>query len=819
MDKARKKNIKRVVALVCAVIVVGVLAAMPLIAKQEAASDGPQASILSGTVIAGSIQNALISGGTLAEEDAVEVSVPVEVKLKKLLVSNGDTVTEGTPIATVDRVTVMLAISQVQETLEYLSEQIKDAGSTKSTENVTALAGGTVKILYAEAGESVQNVMLEHGALAVLSLDGLMAVDLETESNLPTGTAVKVTLSDGTVTSGKVVKNLAGNMTITVEDDGYTAGDEVQVSAEDGTEIGSGALYIYSPWNATAYTGTVDSVKVRVGDTLNAGKTLMVLRDVGYSASYRQLISQRQEYEELMMDLFQMYQTETLLSPSDGVVSGLDKDGAYMLSNEGDGLMVRLLSFFGQEQTGFSAYAAKVTAVTEDGMTLQMASQGSFVADLTQLSKIPVDVASMNHTWNYSGDTTIHTQNNQGLLEKAGHAAVGDVLLIVCDEAEVYWFVAAEENDAVQTVMAHAGENAYVAQLSEVEPDDENPGENIPDEDIPGGDNTETEPPEPAEPSEPTQPAEPPEPTQPTEPAETYLGYVAQVVEVGEGTMKVKQTAYAYTITDLNKLPTVTVKAEELTQEVTYTGDQISQQTVAVNDYLLIITQQDGTLKHFVKQESATPGMPGGTGGSGMPNFGGMGGWGGMGGMTQQEVFEPYSLEMTQVAAVTPQNTITLDITVDELDVNALQLGMQAQVKINALGGEKYTATITEIGNTGADNGGSSKFTVELTMERAGNMLSGMNATATIVLSTAENVLMIPADALVEQGNETIVYTGYDEENEMLINPVTVKTGCSDGEHVEILEGLTAGQTYYYAYYDTLEISFTPDFGNGFMFH
>ena len=30
--------------------------------------------------------------------------------------------------------------------------------------------------------------------------------------------------------------------------------------------------------------------------------------------------------------------------------------------------------------------------------------------------------------------------------------------------------------------------------------------------------------------------------------------------------------------------------------------------------------------------------------------------------------------------------------------------------------------------------------------------------------------------------------------------------------------GLNAGDTYYYAYYDTLEISITPDFGGGFMF-
>ena len=103
----------------------------------------------------------------------------------------------------------------------------------------------------------------------------------------------------------------------------------------------------------------------------------------------------------------------------------------------------------------------------------------------------------------------------------------------------------------------------------------------------------------------------------------------------------------------------------------------------------------------------------------------------------------------------------------------------------------------------------------KLTMDRAENMLSGMNATATIVLSTVNDVLTIPADALVENGNQTVVYTGYDEENDILLNPVTVKVGCSDGETVEVLEGLANEQTYYYAYYDTLKISFTPDFGGG----
>ena len=677
MDKAKKKNIKRIISLVCAVAVVILLAAMPLIAKQDPQEDGPQASILTGTVSTGEIHNELIGGGTLAEDDAVTVSVPAAVKLTKFLVSNGDTVIEGTPIATVDRVTVMIAIAQVQKTLEYLSEEIEDAGDVSTTENVTALAGGTVKILYARQGDSVQSVMLEHGALAVLSLDGLMAVDMETESAQKAGTVVDVTLADGTVVTGKIVKNLMGEMTVTVEDKDYAVGETVQITGENGEVFGSGELYIYSPWNATAYAGTVGSVKVKVGDKLTAGKVLMTLNDVGYSAAYRQLISQRQEYEEMMLELFKMYQTETVTAPCDGVVSGIDKNSLQLLADSGKGYVLRFLanSPNGDDETLYENYVGQVAAVTETGWMLKLNPQNHPIADYMALEGIPVDTSLMTMEMTCGAYLPVYSLKEGGWMRvDSATIGEGDVLLFAMNEDGFVWGVLIQKG---------------------------------------------------SQPGNPDTPADPSDPTTPNNPT-----------------------------------------------------------------------------------------IPGGS--TTTPGFGN---WGSMGGMIQQEpAFELYSLEMADIAAVTPQDDVTLEITVDELDVTALQVGMTAQVKIDALGGQKYTATITEIGNTGTNNGGSSKYTVELTMDRAGDMLAGMNATATIILSTVSDVLTIPAAALVEQGNQTVVYTGYDEEQETLLNPVEVIVGSSDGENVEILEGLDQGQTYYYAYYDTLEISFTPDFGGGFMF-
>ena len=67
-----KKNIKRVIAFVCIVAVVALLAAMPLLAKEDDQEDGPKASIFSSTVSTGSINTELIGGGTLVAEGTPE---------------------------------------------------------------------------------------------------------------------------------------------------------------------------------------------------------------------------------------------------------------------------------------------------------------------------------------------------------------------------------------------------------------------------------------------------------------------------------------------------------------------------------------------------------------------------------------------------------------------------------------------------------------------------------------------------------------------------------------------------------------------------
>lgn len=154
-DKQARKQVKKYAFLgICAVLVIA-LALMPMLAA-GARKDTSAASILSATAKVMDLDTQIIGGGQLSSEASLTVRIPENVKLTKYLVGNGDTVSEGDAIAEVDRVSVMTAITEVQETLDYLDGQITTASTASASDTVKALAGGTVKIIYAREGETVQ---------------------------------------------------------------------------------------------------------------------------------------------------------------------------------------------------------------------------------------------------------------------------------------------------------------------------------------------------------------------------------------------------------------------------------------------------------------------------------------------------------------------------------------------------------------------------------------------------------------------------------------------------------------------------------------
>ena len=204
-------------------------------------------------------------------------------------------------------------------------EQVMGAAGSVVSSTISAGVSGRVKYVYAQKGDDVTACMAENGALALLSLDGYMAVDIETEA-LTQGDSVTVTLSDGTEKAGSVETVSGGVATVLVSDDGPKYDEAVTVSLEDGTVLGSGNLYIHSPLRVTGYAGTVSSVNAVENRKVYSTTSLFTLKDTNYAANYESLLRQRADQEEILYDLLTIYQDGAVLAPYDGLVCSVEYD-------------------------------------------------------------------------------------------------------------------------------------------------------------------------------------------------------------------------------------------------------------------------------------------------------------------------------------------------------------------------------------------------------------------------------------------------------------------------------------------------------------
>ena len=218
---------------------------------------------------------------------------------------------------------------------------------------------------------------------------------------------------------------------------------------------------------------------------------------------------------------------------------------------------------------------------------------------------------------------------------------------------------------------------------------------------------------------------------------------------------------------------------------------------LAEGDMLYLVYDPGGALIWVVRPvKQAAPAIP-------SFSFGGGGGGG------VEQPFEMYDLTETDLLEVVPQKTMTVEVTIDELDILSVAEGQEAEITVDALPGRAYTGAVSRIDPNGQNQGGNTKYTVTIAIDRDDNMLAGMNATAILTVGVTENILTLPTAALTEKGSRTLVYTAWDAESQTLLDGVEVTTGVSDGTTVEILSGVEEGTTVWYRYY---EASGVPDF-------
>ena len=324
-NKKRKKRrilitVVSIVLVLAIVAVVGVSVLQRRVRQQFASGQG---EVLSYEVSTGSISTVVSGSGSLTDVDLEEITVPEGVEITEVKVRRNQAIQKGDILATVDMASVISAMADLQVQIEELDDQLSDAEDDSAATSVTAGVTGRVKAVFGEKNADVADVMYEHGALALLSLDGFMAVDIETDG-LAAGDSVTVLLSDGKEVTGAVESVVGRKATVLVTDNGPKYEETVTVLNEEGEELGSGPLYIHSALRVTGFSGTVSYVNVSENSMVYSTSILFSLKNTGYSANYNSLLRQREALEETLLELLTIQRDGAVLAQMDGSVYSVD---------------------------------------------------------------------------------------------------------------------------------------------------------------------------------------------------------------------------------------------------------------------------------------------------------------------------------------------------------------------------------------------------------------------------------------------------------------------------------------------------------------
>lgn len=809
----------------------------------------------------GNLSKTIVGTGNLELADAEDQKAPSGLEISEVKVESGDEVKEGDVLAVVDESSILEAMEQVQEEISQLDKSIKEYQDSDEVNVIKSSVSGRVKKINVSAGNDISDTMVNDGALMVLSLDGKMAVSLSNVSGVAAGDSVTVTLSSGTQVTGTVASVSGETAVITLTDNGTTYGDTVTVTDSDGNELGSGELTIHEPLEITGTSGTVSAVNVSENASVSEGTTLLTLKGSANETQYQELLAKREARTATLKKLIQLKADPEIKAEISGTVQSVNvsagssttnnsssgsSSGSSSSSSSGSGKAVSQMSYVESGSTAKEGNTVQLIALNSTAGTGTNMTQTGSATGVVKCSDTGEIVSSENvdmNSWetgdglesvSLQTDTAFDAEDPDGVDDSSDTTDTD-----ISDTSATLQFSIATEGTSTASSLVlpapatgqtpvtsvNAADGSYAGTVSW------NPGDgSFQEKTVYQAEVTLTA-------------------------GEGYVFQAGSISGIALGTVSgIRVSEDGKTMTFQITFPETAALAEDINKEDSdkeekpdtsddknSTGGDTDQITDGTDGQTGNNSGQNGTDAGSSDQkgsaengatgketdstgENNTAGGSSTQGGndsqSGNNAVGNSAGTSvsanGASGATAsesqttdtQETDSSTSTSGTELSAseystdvalftISPDDTMTLDVSVDELDINSVEIGQEAVVTFDAIENEEFTGEVTEIGNTASVNGGVAKYTVSISVSKDEDMKQGMNASATITIENRENVITIPVNALQEKGDKVFVYTKEDEDGN-LSGETEVTTGLSDGTTVEITKGLSEGDTVYY---------------------
>lgn len=745
------------------------------------------------TAETGSISNTIVGTGNLEADTPVALKIPSGITVSEVKVESGDHVSSGDVLAEVDSSSVYEAMEEVQEKIKVLDQQIAELQEDTDDEIISASVDGRVKKIYISQGENITSCMLEHGALLVLSVDGKMAVDLTDPALVPSEEdTVTVTLSSGIQVEGTVEKVSDNECTITMTDSGVGLGDTATVTDEEGNSIGAGTTYIHQPLQVTGTAGSISEVNVSEDEAVDSGDTLLTLDEDSITAEYEVLYGKREALAESLTELLNLAEKGTITADMDGTIEEIyvSDEGTSDSSATSDSKGVQVSDMTYTKVSGIQTVNLSCTK-----------SSGIQTSKMSYTSKSAVRVVNVSDT---DETAEIFTDDTENMEETPSQPEKQTIYLSMADtstgNAQTLGIAVPRTGGSPQTQIV-SSDNSYTGTISW------NPGDST------------------------FQPAAIYQAAVTLYAGEGYQFAADSVNQVISGVLSgVSLSSDGSTLSFTITFPETEGSTEEPGDSSDDSGSTEGNQGGSTypedsqND-----TENSGSDTQEEEENGITDGESqapsgtqdndtettqntGNTQGGGSTSTGITGSGNASGGNstetqtsdtrqseeveTQTDTDSQYSTDTTAFT-ISGDTSMLLSVSVDELDINSVTQGQTADVTFDAIEDKTFEGTVTKVSNTASASGGVAKYTVEITVPKDEKMKAGMNASATITIEEKENIVTIPVNALQERGEEVFVYTEQDDEGN-LSGEQQVTTGLSDGENVEITEGLSEGDVVYY---------------------
>ncbi|HZX46885.1 MAG TPA: efflux RND transporter periplasmic adaptor subunit [Clostridia bacterium] len=128
---------------------------------------------------------------------------------------------------------------------------------------------------------------------------------------------------------------------------------------------------------------------------------------------------------------------------------------------------------------------------------------------------------------------------------------------------------------------------------------------------------------------------------------------------------------------------------------------------------------------------------------------------------------------------------------VDDIDIVNVKQDAPVKVTVDAVPGETFEGKVTHVSPMGEKINNVTRFSINIEVKGGPQLRPGMQANCFIDGGSAENVLLIPVEAIFEEDGKTMVEVLDEDGN---VKMVQVRLGLMNDRYAEVIDGLEEGQ-------------------------